>query len=191
MEKDRIGVSDILREMREKANGYQEDFELDWLDAWAAAIEAAMREPFAWWVEDADGYGKWETGGYAVRFKPDTDRPGRTVAPLFAFPPDALETAEQTMDAQDAEIERLRATVSNLERVAMRVHNFPSHPGGHKDDRSDEAMVPEDWRHGWICAVAAMQESVMEAQQADHTQSDTVSDRVRSDTIQNDKENKP
>jgi hypothetical protein len=68
-----------------------------------------------------------------------------------------------------------------LQRKLMRLHNFPSHPGGHKDDRSDEAMVPEDWRHGWICAVAAMQESVMEAQQADHTQSDTVSDRVRSD----------
>jgi hypothetical protein len=106
---------------------------------------------------------------------------------------------EQVLADARVEVDRLKATVSNLERVAMLIHNFPSHPGGHKADRSDEAMVPEDWRHGWICAVAAMQESVMEAQQADHTQSDTVSDQVRSDTIQNDietlqcrrKENKP
>jgi hypothetical protein len=45
-----------------------------------------------------------------------------------------------------------------LQRKLMRLHNFPSHPGGHKADRSDEARVPEDWRHGWICAVEAMQE---------------------------------
>jgi hypothetical protein len=84
----------------------------------------------------------------------DTYNIGPTVPGLFRAHEDRYQEAQ-------AEIERLRATVSNLERVAMRVHNFPSHPGGHKDDRSDEAMVPEDWRHGWICAVAAMQEAVV------------------------------
>ena len=50
--------------------------------------------------------------------------------------------------------------IDRLQRKLMLVTNFPSHPGGHPDDRSDEAMVPEDWRHGWICAVAAIQEAV-------------------------------
>lgn len=36
------------------------------------------------------------------------------------------------------EIERLRAALA-------RVHNFPSHPGGHHDDRSDDADDPESW----------------------------------------------
>ena len=49
------------------------------------------------------------------------------------------------------EIERLRAALE-------RVQNFPSHPGGHREDQSDAADDPASWRHGWLCAVAAVQE---------------------------------
>ena len=45
-----------------------------------------------------------------------------------------------------------------LEEALMRVQNFPSHPGGHQDDRSAEADDPSSWRHGWICAVEALQD---------------------------------
>lgn len=56
--------------------------------------------------------------------------------------------------------EALRAEVERLKALLARIHNFPAHPGDHDDDRSDEADDPASWRHGWICAVAAMQEAV-------------------------------
>jgi hypothetical protein len=131
---------EILREMRQEFRTNMEGEAIvgvKRIRGWADALEASMREPFAWWVEYADGYGKWETGGYAVRFKPDTDRPGRTVTPLFAFPPDALETAEQTMDAQDAEIERL----SHAVRLAAS-QKLP-------DEMEAEDKEFADWEHGY------------------------------------------
>lgn len=89
----------------------------------------------------------------------------------------------QVMREQEAEIERLKLTppdkredlrcvisdlcaqVREAERqrdellaALVRVQNFPSHPGSHKDDRSGEADCPESWRHGWICAVEAIQD---------------------------------
>jgi len=80
----------------------------------------------------------------------------------------ALQIAEGKIEDQKREIERLREAwrdrgdvIDLLQRKLMHLHNFPSHPGGHKDDHSNEAMVPEDWRHGWICAVEAMQEAVV------------------------------
>jgi hypothetical protein len=49
--------------------------------------------------------------------------------------------------------------IESLEQALMRVQNFPSHPGGRADDISSEQDDPASWRHGWICAVEAMQES--------------------------------
>ncbi|RTL21967.1 MAG: hypothetical protein EKK55_15230 [Rhodocyclaceae bacterium] len=47
----------------------------------------------------------------------------------------------------------------DMMRAALeRVQNFPSHPGGHREDQSDAADDPASWRHGWLCAVAAVQE---------------------------------
>lgn len=53
--------------------------------------------------------------------------------------------------ASQAECERLREAL-------MRVQNFPGHPGGHTADVSADADDSASWRHGWICAVEAMQE---------------------------------
>ena len=52
------------------------------------------------------------------------------------------------------EIDRLRAAL-------VRVQNFPSHPGGCPDDLSGEADDPASWRHGWICAVEALQDRAL------------------------------
>lgn len=51
--------------------------------------------------------------------------------------------------------------IKALEDALMRVQNFPSHPGGHPDDRSADADDPASWRHGWICAVEAMQDHAL------------------------------
>lgn len=51
------------------------------------------------------------------------------------------------------EIERLRGMIA-------RIRNFPSHPGGHPDDLSDDADDAASWRHGWISAVEAMQDAL-------------------------------
>jgi len=59
--------------------------------------------------------------------------------------------------------------IEQLQRKLMFVTNFPSHPGGHPDDQSGDAMVPADWRHGWICAVAAIQEAIG-GNGSDHTE---------------------
>ena len=100
-------IQKMLREMRLYAdeNNYGPD-----VGRWLIAIEAAMREPVAWWVEDENGepYGK---GRYAVRFMPD-NRPGRTVTPLFALPSDAqaeLVRITEQLAERDAEVERLKA----------------------------------------------------------------------------------
>jgi hypothetical protein len=51
--------------------------------------------------------------------------------------------------------------IESLRNALMRVQNFPSHPGGHPADESDQADDPASWRHGWLCAVAAMQEKAV------------------------------
>jgi hypothetical protein len=130
-------VDQIIQEMRRTA--YQIDLCEGFvsgaqINVWADALEAAMREPFAWWVDHPGWDASRNTlGGYAVRFKPDTDRPGRTVAPLFAFPPDAeeeirylrgrLADATKANDlfqtATDAEIERLREALQQIANRAI------------------------------------------------------------------------
>lgn len=61
---------------------------------------------------------------------------------------------DQTVGEEAAkEIERLRGMIT-------RVRNFPSHPGGHPADMSDDADDAASWRHGWICAVEAMQDAL-------------------------------
>ena len=163
--------TDVVREMRES------DINDARIDIWAAALEAAMREPVAYLTRNQIDGGRTEEPLYAL--PPDAAGEIERLERKLALRGDALNTRDEDVARlrnrlkwfedsggvavhaevfkRGAEIERLKATVSNLERVAMRVHNFPSHPGGHKDDRSGEAMVPEDWRHGWICAVEAMQ----------------------------------
>jgi hypothetical protein len=101
MEKDRIGVSDILREMREYAEHLRSlgtsraVFAVSFC-RWADALEVSMREPFAWWLDPGDPYG---LGCYAQRFKPDEDAfrrwPNLTVTKLFALPPDAAGEIER------------------------------------------------------------------------------------------------
>ena len=49
--------------------------------------------------------------------------------------------------------------IESLEQALMRVQNFPAHPGGRDDDISSEQDDPASWRHGWICAVEAMQDA--------------------------------
>ena len=58
------------------------------------------------------------------------------------------------------QLEDRNAEIERLQRKLMIVWNFPSHPGGHPADQSADAMVEEDWRHGWICAVEAIQEAI-------------------------------
>jgi len=173
----------IIREMRESVGTSV------WTRRLADELESAMLEPVA--EVNEDRVLQWSPPYSFIR------APGTK---LYAFPPDAaaeiarlhsdIETAERALDAQTdfrAEIEQLKSTVANLERVAMRVHNFPSHPGGHEDDQSEGALVPEDWRHGWLCAAAAIQDSVMDARPADHSEQslDMVTD-AHSATTQND-----
>jgi len=112
---------EILREMRQEFRTNMDGEAIvgvKRIRGWADALEASMREPFAWWVEYADGYGKWETGGYAVRFKPDTDRPGRTVAPLFAFPLDAATVVRLEVEHSALLVEE----IERLKRYADAVH---------------------------------------------------------------------
>lgn len=69
--------------------------------------------------------------------------------------PEAPATIKEFLRVAPAEeVERLRYAL-------IRVQNFPSHPGGHPDDRSREADDPASWRHGWICAVEAMQDAAL------------------------------
>lgn len=56
--------------------------------------------------------------------------------------------------------DHLTAEIEKMRNWLMIVWNFPSHPGCHPHDMSDEAMCPDDWRHGWICAVSAMHEAL-------------------------------
>lgn len=51
------------------------------------------------------------------------------------------------------EIERLRGMIANI-------RNFPSHPGEHPSDLSDDADDAASWRNGWICAVEAIQDAL-------------------------------
>lgn len=46
-------------------------------------------------------------------------------------------------------------------RLAL-VANFPDHPGGHEADDSAAAAAPKDWRAGWIAAVQAIYQRVIE-----------------------------
>ena len=57
-----------------------------------------------------------------------------------------------------AELADSRAECERLREALMRVQNFPGHPGGHTADVSADADDSASWRHGWICAVEAMQE---------------------------------
>ena len=72
----------------------------------------------------------------------------------------------------DGEIKRLRAQLAASEARAERyeaalvaVQNFPSHPGGQPDDQSSDADDAASWRHGWICAVGAMQDRALPGEQ--------------------------
>jgi hypothetical protein len=95
MEKDRIGVSDIIREMRIGNAQHRE---------WADALEASMQEPVA--VANKQGL-------VHEYFSPGTK--------LFAFPPDAAGEIERLdglcvqvidlMKKKDAEIERLKSSL--------------------------------------------------------------------------------
>ena len=62
--------------------------------------------------------------------------------------------------ASQAECERMREAL-------MRVQNFPGHPGGHTADVSADADDSASWRHGWICAVEAMQEHAIPRQETE------------------------
>lgn len=68
--------------------------------------------------------------------------------------PSAAEIDHWERQAMNGEIERLRAAL-------MRVQNFPSHPGGRADDKSDEADDAPSWRDGWCHAVLAIQATAL------------------------------
>jgi hypothetical protein len=89
-----------------------------------------------------------------------------TVAAVEAA--ERIEELERELEIRGGVLELHRIRVAELEgaerqrdemmAALLRVQNFPSHPGSHKDDRSSEADCPESWRHGWICAVEAIQD---------------------------------
>ena len=142
-------IEEVLREMREMRE-INSNFRVT--AEWASAIEAAMREPKA--------YISHTSQGDVLDWEPQFDAPSHTK--LFALPPNAAAENDQWQAAaQMRQAWRDRGKeIDKLQRKLMLVTNFPSHPGGHPDDRSEDAMVPEDWRHGWICAVAAIQDAL-------------------------------
>jgi hypothetical protein len=128
---------EIIREMRESVGTSV------WTRRLADELEAAMREPVGV-VEEAIIGASGAFGDHKIR-KSRRARWLKNKPPvgtkLFAFPPDALETAEQTMDAQDAEIERL----SHAVRLAAS-QKLP-------DEMDAESREFADWQHGYKALV--------------------------------------
>jgi hypothetical protein len=79
MEKDRIGVSDIIREMHRWADCRDDSQQIE---AWAAALEAAMREPVA----------TANKQGLVHEYFPRGTK-------LFALPPDAAGEIERLQES--------------------------------------------------------------------------------------------
>lgn len=88
---------------------------------------------------------------------------------MFARPEDMLDVVDVLravgggLDAAALEHVSCSAIADEIMRLRdmiARVRNFPSHPGGHPSDLSDDADDAASWRHGWICAVEAMQDAL-------------------------------